>query len=113
MRSLLSATGGSSQKRAIEAAIQKATKGRRKFLLGRLQELQEVAQLQVSLEHHTAELEKEREDTAGRARIRMTGTAFPRVTVQIGEVYKMLNEDVEAVIFYLNQEDSQVAQELL
>ena len=113
IRSLLAATGGASHKSALEKAIRQAPKGRREFMLSLLKEMQEVAQLKESLEHYIKELEKERTDIAKQARIRVTEVTFPRIIVQIGEVYRMLSEEVQTVVFHLDQDSSQITQELL
>ncbi|MDP2734760.1 MAG: FapA family protein [bacterium] len=112
MRSILNATGGSGHKRAIEKALQEAPKGRREFLMDLLKKMQEVAKLHESLDHHIEELKEAQKETAGRGRIRVTGTAFPKVTMQLGETYQILSEEVAAVTFYLNKEQ-QIARDLL
>lgn len=95
------------------AAIRQASPERRNFLVRRLKEIEEMRKLRASLEHYIEDLKKERVDIAARARIRAPGTAFSRVTLRIGEVYKILDREVKSVAFCLNREGNQIAQEVL
>lgn len=109
MRSVLNATGGARGKQALERVLRQASEGRRAFLLGLLEETQEMSKLQESLEFHIEELKKAQEEAVRLGRIRVTGKVFTRVTVQVGDVYRQIEEEVEAVVFSLNKDGNQVA----
>lgn len=92
------------------AAIRDAGEGRRGFLIGRLQELQKLAQLKESLEHHLEELSKQRADLLAQAAVKVTGHVFPNVTVQIGDAYHTLTEEQMTMTFRLNDDGDAVTQ---
>lgn len=112
-RSIMAITGGSSHVRALEKALKEVSEGQRKFLVGILKELQELDKLGISLRHYVKEFEAKQTEMENRAQIRITGTAFPRVTVQIGEVYRVLKEEVQRAVFQLDETSRQITQTLL
>jgi hypothetical protein len=91
-------------------AIRLAPPGRRDFLIRQLKEVEAMQKLKLSLDHHIEDLKTKRTEIVGRAYIRVSGTAFERVTVQIGTVYKLLDEEVPEVVFRLNRKGTQIAQ---
>ena len=90
-------------------AIRRLSPARREFLSRHLKELDSLGKLKQSLLHHIQELEQERTQMAQRAHIRVQGKAFPRVVLQIGEVYQMLEEEIDGVVFHLDSEGTQIA----
>ena len=113
MRTVETAISGKDRKKDLAAAIRQMPPGRREFLTRQLKEMETLKKLKVSLKHHSGDLEKVQTEIAGRAQIRVPGSAFQKVTVQIGKVYKELEEEVRRVVFHLNREGTQIAQELL
>jgi len=101
MRGLGAAVSPDALKASLAAAVQQLPPEQRDALLRRLSEVKTLRELRVSLEHHIEELAKETAEIAGRARIRVTGTAFQGVTVQIGDLYRALDRDVNGVVFGL------------
>ena len=78
-----------------------------------MKELQKLQKLRTSLDYHLGELRRERDEFAKHARIRVAGTAFARITLQIQNSDKILDESVSAVIFRLHKDGRGIAQELM
>ena len=104
MRMLESQLGPLGRKSAVVAAIQKAPAGLRQFLLAQLKEISGTQKLKASLERHLAGLTTQRAARAARAEIRVLETAFQRVTLQIGQVDRILDVSIRAVAFRLDRE---------
>ncbi len=107
------ASGTTLKKEHLVQAIRKSPPGRRDFLVRQLKELETMQKLKASLEHHIEEVEQQREQVAEHGFIRVPGSAFQRVTVRVGRVYKELEKEVRAVKFHLNREANQIAQEVI
>ena len=112
-RALESAVGGMNGKGKLAEAIGRASGGRRDFAIRRMKELEALQKLKVSLEHHLEGMTVERSEIAGRARVRVTGKAFEKVTIQIGEASRLLDEEMRAAVFHLNEGHTQIGQSLL
>ena len=98
-------------KEALVASIRSVAGHRRAFLLGQLKDLDAMSKLRESLDHHIREVKKRREEIRARARVRVPGCVYKRVTVQIGQVYKEIDEDTRGVAYRLNKKGDAIAQE--
>ena len=113
MRTLGTALPGGSGAPDLTAAIMRAPPGRREFLVRQVKDLQNLQNLRTSLDYHLGELRRERDEFAKSARIRVPGTAFARIALQIQDSYKILEESVSAVTFRLHKDGHGIAQELM
>ena len=110
MRGLGAVVSADALKADLAAVVQRLPPAQRDALLRRLNEVKTLRELRVSLTHHIEELAKETAEVAGRARIRVTGTAFQGVTVQIGDLYRALDRDVNGVVFRLTRGRDRIAE---
>ena len=94
----------------ILAAIERAPSGRKEYLIGRLEELKKLSNLEASLKHHIHEMEEKRKEIEVVATVKVTGNTYPRVTVQIGGLSKILQEEIPGVSFRLNDEQDAISQ---
>jgi uncharacterized protein (DUF342 family) len=108
MRALQSAVPGATSPAAIVVAIKRAPPNRQEFLAKRLKEMETLNKLKTSLDYHLGEIERQKEEFAARAEIRVPGTVFQKVTVQIGRVYELLEADKKAVLFKLNKNGDRI-----
>ena len=113
MRTLGTMLPGGSGTPDLAAAIMRAPPGRREFLVRQVKELQKLQKLRTSLDYHIGEFRRERDKFAKHARIRVPGTAFARITLQIQDSHKILEKSVSAVIFRLQKDGHGIAQELM
>ena len=113
MRTLGGMLQGGNGEPDLAAAIRQAPPGRREFLVRQMQELQKLQKLRTSLEYHIGSLKTEREAFAKSARIRVLGTAFAKITLQIRDGHKILDKSVSAVTFRLHKDGYGIAQELM
>ncbi len=111
MRTLMSVCGGRYNTQRLLQIIKESSEEKKKFLLDRLKDMQQLTRLKESLEHHIRELKGKGLEQSKRAKIRVLGIAYPKVTVQIGDLYRQLNEELSSVIFRLNNDEDKVAQE--
>ena len=113
MRALEELIGRSGWKRDPMAAIRRVAPGRRKFLVNQLKEIDKMKKLKGSLEYHVEKMGKNRAKNLDRALVKASGMAFKNAIVQIGNIYKILDEDIWGVSFHMNPEHTQVVQESL
>ena len=88
--------------KGMAEVIKNAAQSRRKFIRGQLKELDTLNGLRTSIDHHLEDMSSRREELLRIASAKVTGCIFQGVSIQVGSVYKELNETINASVFKLN-----------
>ena len=100
-------------KEELAARLPSMSDSQKKFVLKRLKELQQLRTLRTSLEHHIAEFQKQRRETATQARVRVMVSVFPKSSIQIGDRHIAIDDETHGLAFRLNAGHDAIVKESL